>query len=162
MSTMTSQITSLTIVCSTVYADADQRKLQSSASPAFVWVTHRWPVNSPQKGPVTQKMFSYDDVIMWCFESSCLSASDVTLMEANCEARNQLRSCNKQQNRWVMGRYFGYTQSLFWTSDLRCLLLSNSYIEWNEGVQVLGLSICSEQLFVLAFALIYYELRNLQ
>ena len=26
---------------------------------------HRWPVNSPHKGPVTPKMFSFDDV-SWC------------------------------------------------------------------------------------------------
>ena len=37
MSTMTSQITSLTIVYSTVYSGADQRKHQSSASLAFLW-----------------------------------------------------------------------------------------------------------------------------
>ena len=37
MGTMASQITSLTIVYSTVYSDADQRKHQSSASLAFVW-----------------------------------------------------------------------------------------------------------------------------
>ena len=30
---------------------------QSSASLAFVWGIHRWPVNSPHKGPVTPKMF---------------------------------------------------------------------------------------------------------
>ena len=36
MSTITSQITSLTIVYSTVYSGADQRKHQSSASLAFV------------------------------------------------------------------------------------------------------------------------------
>ena len=59
-----SQITSLTIVYSTVYPDADQRKYQSSASLAFVWVIHRWPVNSPHKWPVTRKMFPFDDVIM--------------------------------------------------------------------------------------------------
>ena len=35
MGMMASQITSLTIVYSTVYSDADQRKHQSSASPAF-------------------------------------------------------------------------------------------------------------------------------
>ena len=27
-------------------------------------VTGRWPVNSPHRGPVTRKMFSFDDVIM--------------------------------------------------------------------------------------------------
>ena len=64
MSANTSQITSLTIVYSTVYSGADQRKHQSSASLAFVRAIHRWPVNSPHKGPVTRKMFLFDDVIM--------------------------------------------------------------------------------------------------
>ena len=61
---MTSQITSLTIVYSTVYSGVDQRKHQSSASPAFVRGIHRWPVNSPHKWPVTRKMVLLDDVIM--------------------------------------------------------------------------------------------------
>ena len=64
MGTIASQITSLTIVYSTVYSDADQRKYQSSASLAFVWGIHRRPVNSPHKWPVTRKMFPFDDVIM--------------------------------------------------------------------------------------------------
>ena len=41
MTTMASQITSLTVVYSTVYSDADQRKHQSSTSLAFVWRIHR-------------------------------------------------------------------------------------------------------------------------
>ena len=64
MTTMASQITSLPIVYSTVYSDADQRKHQSSAPLAFVRGIHRGPVNSPHKGPVTRKMFPFDDVIM--------------------------------------------------------------------------------------------------
>ena len=64
MGAITSQITSLTIVYSTVYSDADPRKHQSSASLAFVWGIHRGPVNSPHKWPVTRKMFPFDDVIM--------------------------------------------------------------------------------------------------
>ena len=64
MGAMASQITSLTSVYSTVYSDADQRKLQSSTSLAFVWGIHRRPVNSPRKWPVTRKMFPFDDVIM--------------------------------------------------------------------------------------------------
>ena len=64
MGTIASQTTSLTIVYSTVYSDADQRKHQSSASPAFVWGIHRGPVNSPHKWPVTRKMFPFDDVII--------------------------------------------------------------------------------------------------
>ena len=64
MGAIASQITSLTIVNSTVYSDADQRKHQSSASLAFVWGIHRGSVNSSQKWPVTRKMFPFDDVIM--------------------------------------------------------------------------------------------------
>ena len=47
MGQMASQITSLTIVYSTVYSATDQRKHQRSASLAFVRGIHRWPVNSP-------------------------------------------------------------------------------------------------------------------
>ena len=65
MDAIASQITSLTIVYSTIYTDVDQRKHQSSASQAFVWGIHRGPVNSPHKWPVTRKMFPFDDVIMW-------------------------------------------------------------------------------------------------
>ena len=64
MGAITSQITSLTIVYPAVYSDANQRKHQSSASLAFVRGIHRGPVNSPHKGPVTRKMFPFDDVIM--------------------------------------------------------------------------------------------------
>ena len=63
MGTMASQITSLTIVYSTVYLDADQRKCHRSASLAFVREFHRGPVNSPHKWPVTWKMFPFDYVI---------------------------------------------------------------------------------------------------
>ena len=64
MGTIASQITSFTIVYSTVYSDADQRKYQNSASLAFVWGIHRRPVSSPHKWPVTRKIFPFDDVIM--------------------------------------------------------------------------------------------------
>ena len=54
MGAIASQITSLTIVYSIVYSDADQRKRQSSASVAFVRGIHR----------DRRKMFPFDDVIM--------------------------------------------------------------------------------------------------
>ena len=56
MGAVASQITSLTIVYSTVYSDIDQRKHQSSASLAFARGIYKWPV--------TRKMFPFDDVIM--------------------------------------------------------------------------------------------------
>ena len=52
---------------------ADQRKHQSSVSLAFVRGIHRWSVNSPHKGPVTRKIFSFDDVIVWFFVISAVS-----------------------------------------------------------------------------------------
>ena len=63
MVAMASQITSLTIVYSTVYSGADERKHQRSASLALVWGIR--PVNSPHKWPVSRKMFPFDDVIMY-------------------------------------------------------------------------------------------------
>ena len=44
---------------------------------------HRWPVNSPHKGPVTQKMFPFDDVIMHCSmwpTQVCLSEIIISLL----------------------------------------------------------------------------------
>ena len=64
MSTIASQITGVSVVCSAVCSGADQRKRQISRSLAFVRGIHRWPVNSPHKGPGTWKMFPFDDVIM--------------------------------------------------------------------------------------------------
>ena len=64
MSTMTSQITSVSIVYLTVSSGTDQSKHQSSVSLAFVRGIHRRLVNSPHKGPVMQKMFLFHDIIM--------------------------------------------------------------------------------------------------
>ena len=63
MGAMAFQITSLTIVYSTLYSNPDQRKHESSTSLAFVRGIHRSPVNSPHKWTVTWKMFPFDDVI---------------------------------------------------------------------------------------------------
>ena len=61
---MALQIAGFSIVYLNVCSGAYQRKPQSSASLAFVRGSHRWPVNSPRKGPVTRKMVPFDDVIM--------------------------------------------------------------------------------------------------
>ena len=60
MGAMASQITGVLMVCSTVCSGTDHRKYQSSASLAFMRGMHRWPMNSPHKGPVTRKMFPFD------------------------------------------------------------------------------------------------------
>ena len=64
MKAMASQISSLMIVYWTVYSRHRSKKHQSLASLAFVRGINQWPVNSPHKGPVTRKMFPFDDVIM--------------------------------------------------------------------------------------------------
>ena len=64
MSEMVSQIIGVSIVCSALYSGAYQRKHQSSASLAFVRGIHRLSVYSPHKGPITRKMFPFDDIIM--------------------------------------------------------------------------------------------------
>ena len=57
MTTMSSQITSLTVVYSTVYSDADQIKHQSSASLTFVWGIHRDRWIPRTKGQLCGKCF---------------------------------------------------------------------------------------------------------
>ena len=57
MTTMASQITSLTVVNSTVYAVADQRKQQISASLAFVWGIHRYRWIPRTKGQLRRNVW---------------------------------------------------------------------------------------------------------
>ena len=64
MSTMASQITIVSSVCSTVCSDADQRKYQSSTSLALCEGNSPVTGDSPHKGLVTRRMFPFDDVIM--------------------------------------------------------------------------------------------------
>ena len=63
MRAMASQITDVSVVCSTVSPDKS-KKHQRSASLASVRGIHRSAVDFPHKGPVMWKMFPFDDVIM--------------------------------------------------------------------------------------------------
>ena len=98
MGAVASEITSLTIVYSTVYSDADQRKHQSSVSLAFVWGIYLGSVNSPHKWPVTRKMFPFDDVIMRFGVNS-----------------NDRRRTLTQHQCWPSGHSKGQ-----WTADIDC------------------------------------------
>ena len=46
------------------FVQAQIKECQSSAPMAFVMGIHRWRVDSPRQGPVTLKMFPFDDVIV--------------------------------------------------------------------------------------------------
>ena len=82
MSAMASQIIGVSVVCLTVYSGSDQRKHPSSASLALVRGIHRWPTNSPRKGPVTRKMSPFDDGWHYCLTVNgslvCLSEDDIS------------------------------------------------------------------------------------
>ena len=64
LSAIASQMTSVSIACSTVCSGADQRKHHRSEWLAFARGSHRRPVDSHYKEPVKRKMFPFDDVIM--------------------------------------------------------------------------------------------------
>ena len=97
MSAVASQITGVSIVCSTVCSGTGQRKHQSSASLAFVRGIHRWPVDFRHKGPVTPKIF-----IWW---------------PSSCHRSKLLPYCHlhPQEHDGVMDwKYFPYYWSFVW------------------------------------------------
>ena len=73
MSAMASQITSLAIVYSTIYSVTDQKKISKLRVIGFGRGIHRSQGNAPHKGPVTRKMFPFDDGIMIFSCNSCPS-----------------------------------------------------------------------------------------
>ena len=99
MSVMVSQITGVSMVCSTICSGANQRKDQSPASLAFVRGIHRWPVNSLHKGPVTRKMFPFDDVIMK-MSDILLWVSDVFLNTPLYSYRKPIVNLRRFDDRW--------------------------------------------------------------
>ena len=75
MGTMASQITSLTIVYSTVNSAPIKENIKAPHHwPSWGEFTG-WPVNSPHKGPVTRKMLPFHDVIMKLVWDGCHSTA---------------------------------------------------------------------------------------
>ena len=64
ISALASQITASRLFTQPFIQAQIKEYIKSSASVAFVRGIHRWPVNSPHKGPVTRNMFPFDGVIM--------------------------------------------------------------------------------------------------
>ena len=93
------QTTSLRIVYSIIYSGADQRKHQSYTSLALVMGIHRWPINSPHKGPVTGKFLPFDDDIL-CTSSSTKYPCQFIDLRANVICFIFNRASNKQINVW--------------------------------------------------------------
>ena len=124
---MVSQITNLRIVYSTVYSGADQRKHRSSALLAFVLGICQWPVNSLHKGPVTWKMFPFDDVIMihrlwqepavWCIwnaeQHNWIDAIQISQNEWNYEMFSLIGSIIFHKNELYIHLIFGIIDFAF-------------------------------------------------
>ena len=63
MGVMASQITGVLIICPTVCSGADEKASKLRVTGRCEGI-NRWPVDSPHKGPVSRKMFPFDDIIM--------------------------------------------------------------------------------------------------
>ena len=75
---------------------------------------HQWPVDSPHKGPVTQKIFQFDDIIM----SICrLPTYVITSKDLNFNQHIFLlsftRQCRIPRNIICWGKLFGLHRSFF-------------------------------------------------
>ena len=125
MSAMASQIISLTIVYSTVYSGADQRKHQSPASLAFVGGIHWWPVNSQHKWPVTRKMFTFDDVIMCMSNFVPVSFLSRDPESGNCRLRGQTSYLSLTNEAGKLQAYRTRPREYRQPSILRCTKSSN-------------------------------------
>ena len=90
MTTMASQVTSLTVVYSFVYSDADQRKHQSSASLAFVWGIHRDRWIPRTKGQLRGKC-SHLMTSSWFSHSLVLNIEEI-LLPLELQAREKVYS----------------------------------------------------------------------
>ena len=134
MVAIASQITSLTIVYSTVYSDVDQRK--SSASLAFARGIHRGPVNSPHKWPVTRKMFPFDDVIMitrLSYDVSCMST--VPLLTVINSSPLVPHICTSELSSTSSGMQPSRRQAITWTNAIFFFvnLTLRSKLHWNSN-----------------------------
>ena len=86
----------------TVCHSCDEWKHQSFALLAFVRGIHRWPVDSPHKGPVTQKMLPFDDVVIFssyqlmtqCWQQQ--ASSRISILEL------------RRQIEWLLGLHANY------------------------------------------------------
>ena len=107
-----------------------RKSKKTSAALVFVWGIHRWPVNSPHKGPVTRKMFPYDDVIMlWIrMTSQTLWQSSyqkmVVNVATNYNTESRFSSVIIENRHWI---YHRLLSCKFWS----LIIIGNKY--WRCG-----------------------------
>ena len=132
MSTMASQITGVSIVCSTVGSGTNQRKHQSSAWLAFVRGIHRWPVHFPHKRPVTRKMFPFYDVIM--------NSATTSNVERRPDIKQKITSISHTPG-WAISclcKYFWYKLTVFWWDLIVLFMLIWTWVGmWSAWTSVI-------------------------
>ena len=130
MTTVASQITSLTVVYSTIYSDADQRKHQSCASLAFVWGIHRDRWIPRTKGQLRGKCFHL-------MTSSCVHLTDFT-------SARMTPLYSRKKAKWGVS---------IWCQAVHCLVLNihlfcpqHLSVNWGWGVTALiSIDFCGQE-----------------
>ena len=149
MTTTASQITSPTVVYSTVYSDADQRKRQSSASLAFVRRINREPVNSPHKWPVARKMFPFDDVIMklgiWTGVLKNLVSSYCIWFHNTRATIAQFAKFYQHQIKYVLVRLLGHGKMQLCTCIYLHMLISRRRLQYKR-LYIISLALMNQTL----------------
>ena len=118
MTTIASQITSLTVVYSTVCSDADKKNHQSSASLAFVWGIHRDRWIPRTKGQLRGKCFHLmtSSCIRDCdrsLQSGCvIGRPSMTRFCLQCGIENLGHTLNSQEVPNMSSSYLSFTVSL--------------------------------------------------
>ena len=91
------------------------KKHQSTASLAFVRGSHRGPVNSPHKWPVTRKMFPFDNVIMFASRIIILPNRRIIQLRAyiymKLRLTNYLNVLHGCEN-WLLMKWMYFIQAL--------------------------------------------------
>ena len=93
---MVSQITGIPTICWTVYSGAHQRNIEALRHwPLWVESTGDWwfPLTN---GPVTRKMFPYDDVIMFIITMEGIRLTNMSRFPTNQTARTYIPIPNRQ------------------------------------------------------------------
>ena len=135
MGAMASQITSLTIVYSNVYAGADQRKHQSSASLVFVRGIQR----SPEKWPVTRKCFHL--MTSSCYQSCYFLQPVLILMKISVSSTWLSNMYSERSMNTMLGK-LRVLVSKRWLHEIQIRRYYTEYRETQPRICLYSLHLC--------------------
>ena len=121
MSAKASQVTGASSVYFTGCFGADKRKHQSSVSLCFVRGIDWWPVTSPHKGPVTRKMFPFDDVITHGFDHVKWGCSSLSATRGDISVLKNGRKQIIQARKSLITSGFTFYHTDVWHNQTKCI-----------------------------------------